>query len=501
MGIKKKIDKKTGKEIYAWRYYFFDKNGKKIDTNTTFFSTRAEAEAEGLRIEQARTDERKDEELKRRDKYLITAFQEFIDYYEQKAHRITTDNTCSDVAFYHRAITIREKYMTEGIKRTKIKDIEPIVFRDWISYINSQDISGSYVRNLRATISAFNKWLRDNGYYFSNRNLDLEIDYAMSKTTIKSKKTKNRELNGERNILTIADIDKICDYFIKRGIGQFENFYFYTLYYVLFYSGLRVEELVALQWKFVDLDVNGVIRIENAINQRENRENVMNRIKQGIYHTKNQTSIRVLPILENYRELLIDYRTSYKYEYGVNDLDECFVFPMLIKHDPYTYMNSDLITRKLKEPLKELGLKNTDCQMFRHSCATFLIMPYPEGLGFDEQKVIDYFGHTDTEMLKTVYARLNTRQKSERLKQTFGDYYKMEKTKEAKEEEKKQIKRIEQIKGNTNIAKKVRKERIFAEIEKAIERKQNQYYYNKKDVRIIRSYIKEKGENISFIEE
>ncbi len=493
MGYKTKIDKRTGKTLYAWRYYFLNEEGKKVDTNTGYFETKGEAEAEGRRLEQARKEEREHTELKRRDKYLVTAFQEFINELEKKAHRKTTDNTSSDDAMYHRAITIRDKYMPEGIKKTKVRSIEPIVFRDWVSYINQQDISGNYVRNLRSTLALFNKWLRDNGYYFTNRNLDIEIGYAMSNTTIKSKKVKNRELNGERNLLSIADIDNICNFFYKRGIGKFENFYFYTLYYVLFYSGMRIEELVGLQWKNVDLDKYGVIKITNSINEREKRENVMERLKQGIYRTKNNTSERVLPILENYRELLVDYRTSYKYEYKVKEeeMGECFVFPMLSKHNPRVYLYSGYITRRLKEPLNELGLKNTDCQMFRHSCATFLIMPYPEGLGFDEQKVIDYFGHTDTEMLKTVYARLNTLQKSERLKQTFSEYYKMEKTEEAKEEEKKQKERIETIKGNTDIAKKARKGRMFAEIENAIAKKQKAYYYNKKDKWVIDEYLKD----------
>lgn len=485
MPLKKKIDKKTGKEMYAWRYYV-EENGKKKDTNTVYFSTKEQAMAEGKRIERERRNALENNEKHRRDKHIITAFDEFIEEYKNLAYRKTTDNTSSANTYYHRAITIREKYMPRGIQKTRIMDIEPLLFRDWITYINSQDISGNYVRGMKAVLQLFNKWLRDNGYYFTNRNLDIEIEYALSKTTIKAKKIRNRELKGERNILTIADIDNICDYFFKKGIGKFENFYFYTLYYVLFYSGMRVEELVGLQWKFIDLD-NGIIRIENAINQREIRENVMDRISKGIYHTKNTTSVRVLPILENYRELLMDYKTSYKYEFGLEEkeMQEGFVFPMLIKHNPFVYMNADLITRRLKEPLKQLGLKNTDCQMFRHSCATFLIMPYPEGLSFEESQVIDYFGHTDEEMLRTVYARLNAKQKGDRLKHTFKDYYKNTKSQKTIEEENKQIERIENIKGKTDVAKKVRKERMIAEIEQAIKKKQKVYYYNPKDKWVI----------------
>ena len=47
MGIKVIKDKKTGKEKYAWRFYYIDAEGKKRDTNTIAFDTREEAEARG----------------------------------------------------------------------------------------------------------------------------------------------------------------------------------------------------------------------------------------------------------------------------------------------------------------------------------------------------------------------------------------------------------------------------------------------------------------------
>ena len=52
---------------------------------------------------------------------------------------------------------------------------------------------------------------------------------------------------------------------------------------------------------------------------------------------------------------------------------------------------SDKALDELNNIVKELGLQKTDLQMFRHSCATFLILPPPEGLGYTEEKVKDYF--------------------------------------------------------------------------------------------------------------
>jgi len=74
------------------------------------------------------------------------------------------------------------------------------------------------------------------------------------------------------------------DYYRGKGvdkdkIGQFTNLYWYTFWSVLYFTGMRVGELIALQWKNIDFDDGdygtGVIYVTNAINHKEIRENVM----------------------------------------------------------------------------------------------------------------------------------------------------------------------------------------------------------------------------------
>lgn len=499
--FKERVNPKTGKTEYKFRYYFY-KDGKKRDSDTGWFPSKREAQREGERLKEEKEANERDSILQRRDKLLKTAFDEFIDYYESLATRETTENTCTDSSFWRRAKTIREKYFPVFIQKVKTQNITASVFRDWLQHINSFDISGAYIRSLKATLNKFNKWLRDNGYYV-DKNLDLDIDIALQRTTLKPKSYKNREKLGERKILTVSEIERVCDYFYDKGIDEFKNFYFYTLFYVLFYSGMRIEELIALQWKFIK---GKYIYIENAINERELRSNVYNRIEKGIYHTKNQTSQRVIPIFNFYYELLLDYKDSFKYEYNLSneELEECFVFPLLKGHNPHHYQAGDRLTIVLQKALKELGIEKTDCQMLRHSCATFLVLPFPEGLGYDEEKIIDYFGHTDTEMLKDVYARISKEQKARRMQNTFSEYFTPENSVEQSETNNTQIRLIERMKGENPKAKKKRSERIYKQINKAIEQKRNSYYYLKKDKGIISNYISEnpeEGKKITFIED
>ena len=281
------------------------------------------------------------------------------------------------------------------------------------------------------------------------------------------------------------------------------------MFYVLFFSGMRKEELVGLQWKFIDLrEDKRLIHIKNAIAQIEDEKEALERARKEKYQTKNLSSIRIIPIFDFYYDLLVDYKESYRYEFGLSkeEIEECFVFPRVErgKMNPHIYANPDRIYREFIKVQKARKLPKTDIQMLRHSCATFLILPPPNGLGYTETKVKDYFGHTDEEMLMKVYAKLNTIQKSDRMKDTFSDIYSpnadidKEKEREAKEE------LIRRIKGDNQKKEKARKLRIFAQIDKVIKDGQQVYYYRPKDKEIIREYAetqKNGKAQIQFIEE
>lgn len=144
--------------------------------------------------------------------------------------------------------------------------------------------------------------------------------------------------------------------------------------------------------------------------------------------------------------------------------------------------------------------------MFRHSCAYFLILPPPNGLGYTEEKVKDYFGHTDTKMLQSVYARLNTVQKANRMRDTFSDIFTPIDTDDKTKEERAKQELIQRIRGDNKKAEIARMLRIFAQIDKLIKDGRKEYYYMPKDKSIIDKY-KEKKEKehkevlINFIEE
>ena len=504
MNIKTRVNPKTGKTEYKARYYFM-RDGKKRDSQTSWFESAEKAEQEAKKLKEEKEKADRHNVTQRRDKKLITAYEEFADYLKVQVDK---DVTNTDKKEWNMAKAISNKHMPLEVKETRIKDLSIYTWRSWLSFINSkEEISGGYVRLCRLNMIKFNTWLSQNGYYIDEYQEET-FDMGIRKTKIKNSMVGNKERSGKRNILSILDIQEITRYYMKKedGLGVFKNFYYYTLFFVLFYSGMRVEELTGLQWKFIDLrEGERTISIKNAISKMERQEHALERVAKCQYRTKNPTSVRTIPIFDFYYDLLKDYKESFRYEFNLTkeEVEECFVFPHLRwgTADPHKYMRSDKALDELNNITKELGLQKTDLQMFRHSCATFLVLPPPNGLGYTEEKVKDYFGHQDTEMLNKVYARLSEIQKAERMRQTFKDIYKPNEVDERTAEERMKEELLKRIGGDNKKQQwYARRCRIHSQIRNAMLQGKKSYYYLKKDKKIIDEYIKENGKVMEFIE-
>lgn len=507
MAIKERINPKTKKKEYKVRYYFMA-DGKKRDSETGWFSTKEKAEREAKLLKERKEKEDRNKVLERRDKKLITVYEEYLQYLKKEADK-NISNT--DKSIYRCGTAIYSKHFPLELQNMKINELSVFNFKSWLSYINAkEELSGGCIREYKKLLIKFNIWLSHNNYYI-DENLEEMIDIGLRRVKIKAKTVGNREAKGERNIVDIIDFRKITYYYYKKGIEEFRNFYYYTLFYIFFFSGLRVEEVCGLQWKFIDLrDSQRTISVRNTISRNENKIKALERVAEGNYRTKNNSSVRILPIFNFYYELLLDYKQSYKYKFNLSneEIEECFVFPNICKNDPHLFFYSGTILGELNRVCEEVGIKKTDLQMFRHSCAMFLILPPPNGLGFTEENVKDYFGHTDTSMLERVYAKLNTYQKSDRLKGTFNQIYTPSLTDDKTKEEALKLEMIERMSGDNEKAQKSRKIRIIKQIKKAIAEGREVYYYYPKDKDIIEEYAemvaKKYGkaeDRIAFIEE
>ena len=420
MAIKTRINPKTGKVQYRARYYW--NNGiKRMESETAWFDSEQEAYRQQVLLKKAKELKAKEERLLENNKVIETILKEWINELEGIAYRKTMENTTTDVSYFQKARTLLKLYTSDEILNTKVRDIDVGTFRKWLTYINDQEISGSGVRDFKKLLVKFNRYLADNGYYLSN-TLDLDVDMAIQRVKVKPKKAGRRN----RYCPTITDIKAITNAYFDLGLEEFKWFYWYTLFTVLFYSGMRVEELVGLVWENVHLDVaRPYIDVVNAISERESSQNVKERMKAGIVRTKNERSNREIPIFDYYYDILVSYKNKYIEKYKPKYVDEMFVFPNINSKngdDRTNYQKHKNILRELDRICIAAEVPKTDCQMFRHGCATWLVLDERQGgLGFTESQAKDYFGHTYDDMLRDVYAKLNKKQRANRTSETFKD--------------------------------------------------------------------------------
>lgn len=485
--IEHRFNEKKQIDQYRARYRWRDETGKIKNSKTAWFNTIKEAEKNAKDLKTRKEIDTTIKVSSRRNSYIYDVFKSvYLVELKEKAERITTDRTITDRNRYRNSRALMQYYTPEEVKYTKGNEVTPRMFRDWVNYINSKDLAGATVRGYVEMVTRFNKWLADNGYYV-DINEELNNDLAIKRTKIKNKKIGERK---DRYLISVADLGKIVKYYREKDLGYFKNFYFYTLFYVLFYTCMRKEEARGLQWKNVDLrDDKRIIYIVNSIPEGEKESNAINRTKKNIYYCKNEESVRGIPILDIIYQLLKDYKESYQFESGLEDISECFVFPREKREDRFDWFMFDGAGYWLEEYKKvqaAVGIPNTDIGFLRHSGASFLIAPEPDGLNFDYSQIKSYMGHVDERMLRRIYARLKEQQKTAKLKETFKNLYSPAEDKEETENLIKKKRAIKMVKeGAKEQQLYMRKKRIVSQITHAITEGKKEYMYKAEDRDII----------------
>lgn len=174
------------------------------------------------------------------------------------------------------------------------------------------------------------------------------------------------------------------DEFEKR-VKLFNTHHYQELTRLLFYTGLRVGEALALTWKHVDLE-RKQLYVEQALNIHTRK----------ITPPKTEGSVGYVPFPQFIGDLLREIKSESASEiYGFND--ELFVFGGLA---PYHYSD---YRRKFKQVFPDLRIHD-----LRHSYASYLI-----NRGVDIYLVKELMRHDDIKQTANTYGHLYTERKHE----------------------------------------------------------------------------------------
>jgi len=263
-----------------------------------------------------------------------------------------------------------KNYIEPYFKNKTIAQIKPIDIKKYQDYVRSKGISG------KGTIGQSRYLLSE---VFQDAILREEIDVnpiKMVSTPTYRKSTKKQSVK----VFTLDEIDTILD----AVHGDFKNFLG-----ILFFTGMRTGELLALKWEDVDFQTDTIT--------------ISKTISAGTIGTpKTASSDRDIEMLEQAKFFFKKQRLE-------TVMKNTFVF-LNAKQSHYT-QSSTLLTRFVKL-LKDLNLEHRPLHSARHTFASMML-----NNGIDPMWVSATLGHENVKITLEIYAHFLPRK--ERMKIEF----------------------------------------------------------------------------------
>ena len=350
--MKAEKDKKTGKWLIQYRYT--DWQGKRRKSTKRGFATKREAE-EWLR------------------NFLITQKADFDMKFEDFCKIY-----CADMETRLREHTMRtKKYIVElkilpyfGNKR--VNDITAADIRQWQNELIKMGYSPTYLKTINNQLSAI--------FNYAVRYYDLKSNPCAKAGSMGKSKAE------EMDFWTGEEFRKFIDSVMNKRLS-------YMAFMILYWTGMRLGELLALNPKDVDLEKR-TISITKSY-QRLGKKDV-------ITPPKTSKSKRVITIPEFLAADIKDYMDSL---YDLQEDDRLFpITKYYLEHE-------------MQRGIKESGVKRIRVHDLRHSHASMLIE-----LGFSPLEIANRLGHEKVETTLNTYAHLYPNKQTKLAERLDSEY-------------------------------------------------------------------------------
>ncbi len=291
-------------------------------------------------------------------------FNEVVDQYIQYASTRIKPGTLYDLELKF------QKHVYPFFEDKAIKDVTPLDILTWQQGL--EEYSYNYKNGLRSMITSV--------YKYADRYLD--IPNIMHK------------VEPFRNVKAVPEML----YWTKDEFNAFyqacDNKMYQVYFYLLYVTGCRKGEALALSWEDIDLEA-GTIRIYKNITKK------VKNVGWAITTTKNKNSNRTVDIGTKTIGILKDYQAWQKENFE----NTAFVFggerPI-----PMTNMG-----RYFENTCKAAGVKRIRIHDLRHSCASLLISN-----GISIVAVSNRLGHKNIEQTLNTYSHMMPEDNTKMLK-------------------------------------------------------------------------------------
>lgn len=149
------------------------------------------------------------------------------------------------------------------------------------------------------------------------------------------------------------------------------------------YTGLRIGEVCALQWKDIDIKKSTLTVNHTVLRIKDLNSTTRSRTKIVINEPKTDNSKRIIPIPSSIMDYVKDLKSKDNY-YVISNSEKNI--------EPRIYYE------KYKKILKELNMEKYNFHILRHTFATRCI-----SLGFDPKTLSEILGHSDIKITLSLY--------------------------------------------------------------------------------------------------
>lgn len=334
--MKAERDPNTGKWLIQYRYT--DWQGKKHKSTKRGFETKREAE-EWLR-----------DFLSKQSMDFNMKFKDFMElYFEDMCTRL-------------RESTIRRKRYIFDLKITpyfglkRMNEITAPDIRAWQNEMLKRDYSQTYLRAINNELKAV--------FNYAAKYYDLPHNPCVKAGTI------GKSHAGEMKIWTVEEFE--C--FVEKLMNKQQS---YLAFMILFWTGMRLGELLALTIGDIDMDAN-TISISKSLQRLDKRDVVT--------EPKTPRGIRTIAVPEFLLDDIRDYIDRlYKPE----------------KTDRLIPVTKYFLEHEIKRGIKESGVKDIHIHCLRHSNCALLA-----SLGFTPVEIAERLGHEKVETTLNIYAHV-----------------------------------------------------------------------------------------------
>lgn len=350
--MKAQKDPVTGKWFIQYRYTDWQGNRKK--STKRGFNTKREAEGwlrEFLLTKQA------DFDMK---------FEDFVKLYYDDMEKRIRENTMRTKKY------IIDLKILPCFGNLRINDIKPSDIRSWQNTLMQEGYSETYLKTI-------------------NNQLGCIFNYAVKYYDLKSNPCAKAGSIGKSNademqFWTKQEFMKFIDCVMDKRQS-------YMALMVLYWTGIRIGELLALTVKDIDFE-RRTISISKSY-QRIDKKDV-------VTPPKTPRSKRVISIPEFLTIDLLDYINSL---YGIEEVDRLFPFTKYF------------MEHEMKRGIKNSGVKRIRLHDLRHSHASLLIE-----MGFTPLAIAERLGHERVETTMNTYAHLYPNKQSQMADKLESEY-------------------------------------------------------------------------------